>query len=190
MNVYGFTDIVFNDEGGASVLVERNGTTFAIPIVAPEPGQSISAFSETGNPPGIIVTQADGSHVWVWVLHGRLFCSANLNANPHELWLSWAFSRPHAVQRFTGLKRRSERGCMRPVSLMFDHLTLPEEGKAASGNATLDDAMRKAGLPLKGEPTTLVVFRDRMYFKGPHGECRRLRDEQLATAQKLILAAA
>ena len=117
MNVYGFTDIEFNDEGGASVLVERNGVMYAIPVISPEPGQKVEGFyindghyASDSPPLGVLVTQADGEYVWVFILHGRLFATKNLNANPHELWLSWAFSRPHAVQRFTGLKRANGPG--------------------------------------------------------------------------------
>jgi hypothetical protein len=121
LNVYGFTDIQFSDEGGASVMVERNGIQFPVPIISPEPGQRIEAMSWTGNPAGVVVTQADGQAVWVFVLHGRLFATRDFNANPHALWLSWAFSRPHAVQRFTGL-RPSLRGCFRPFESRREHI--------------------------------------------------------------------
>jgi hypothetical protein len=190
MNVYGFTSIEFNDEGGASVLIERNGITFAVPIISPDPGQKISVMSETGNPAGIVVEQADGEKVWVFILHGRLFATRNFNANPHELWLSWAYSRPHAVQRFTGLRKPVTKNGHRPVMIPFDHLDLPEEGKTASGNAKLDEAMRKMNMPIRAVPETLAIFRDRMFAVQKNGEWRRLRDEQEATAQKLILAAA
>jgi hypothetical protein len=186
MNVYGFTDIEFNDEGGASILIERRGVVFAIPVITPEPGQKVEAFSPTGNPPGVIVTQADGQLVWVFMLHGRLFATRNLNANPHMLWLSWAF-----VQRFTGLRKPNGPGrTYRPVMVSFDTLILPEEGKTASGNKYLDEVMRKAKLPLTAEAEKVAVFRDRMYETRQDGSWRRLRGDELALAQKLIMAAA
>jgi hypothetical protein len=190
MNVYGFTSIEFNDEGGASVLVERNGITFAVPIISPEPEQKISPMSPTGNPAGIVVEQADGEKVWVFILHGRLFATKNFNANPHELWLSWAYARPHAVQRFTGLRKPVTKNGRRPILIPFEHLNLPAEGETATGNKYLDEAMRKSKLPITAVPETLAIFRDRMFSVQQNGEWRRLRGEREATAQKLILAAA
>lgn len=190
MNVYGFSDIIFNDEGGASIIVERRGAFYPVPIITPEPGQKLEDFyvseahyaSDTP-PTGILVTQADGEQVWVFVLHGRLFATKDLNANPHALWLSWAFSRPHFVQRFTGLKPKSGRGCMYPHLSVREHIDTETMKQRTITTATSCDRQYELGPAVKfrmvGEPLQRVDDPNSRTWKRVTPRAVRLRGRRL-----------